>query len=119
MLKQKMKRLIHKSDPRQKLTLVVFLDSSKELREVSNIKDLHARSRALEQAVWKLKQPLIKAVKRYSDLGLHVVNELEGSPSMVVSGPAHGWQVLMEENQSLATDPRLNIVSNEAIWHTN
>ncbi|QFY62812.1 hypothetical protein FZ934_20885 (plasmid) [Rhizobium grahamii] len=117
MLDKEMKRLIDQSDPFRNLVVVVMLDATRDIYEVAKISDRAARSRALEQAVWKLKRPVLEMIKRYRHVGLIVVNELDNSPSLVVAGPARAWQVLMEENADLANDPRVELVPNQANWH--
>ncbi|MCY1327606.1 hypothetical protein D9M69_131430 [compost metagenome] len=117
MLSQKMKRLILQSDPARHLVIVVLLDSSKETGKLSKIADPLARNRALDQAIWKLKQPVIDAIEHYSDIGLRVVNDIEGSATLVAAGPARAWKRLMDERSSLVSDPRLELVANEPVWH--
>lgn len=108
-----MKRIIARSDPHQTLVVVVMLDVVNEMQEVSKISNRTARSRALEQAVWRLKKPVVDAIKGYD---LRVINDLDSMPSLVVSGPAKAWKRLMSENISFVTDPRVELLPNEASW---
>lgn len=118
MLSKDVKRLIETTDPSRNLVFVVFFDAEKEMNQIATISDGATRSRAMEQAIWKMKQPLMEAVRRSSHQGLQVLNDFEGSPTVVLSGPAHAWETLFLENKSFANDPRLSLMENSPSWRT-
>jgi len=117
-MNQKVKHLINRSDPYKDLVLVIFVDASKEMTGISKIGDTAARSRALDQIYWKAKRPVMDGVSRYQKDGLRVVNEMEGNPSLVVAGPVRAWQLLTNEQRSIVTDPKLELVPNELYWRS-
>jgi hypothetical protein len=116
MIAEELRRRIRSVDPHKKIVLLILLDVTSDLLRLSKIVDISARKRAIEQFTWDRKRPIINLIARYGSFGLSVVNEMDGSPSLVASGPARGWENLLAENQAFVADPEVKLASNEANW---
>lgn len=116
MLTAQAKEAVEQAAPRRKVAFVVFVDVGDEYVRAARIRDLKRRLSTLERIYRQAKQPLLDAVTDYSSDGMKVVNNLEGTPQLVVSAPAKTWKRVIEERTSLMSGPGLEFRPNVADW---
>ena len=116
MLSNEAKRQVEQSSPTKKLSFVVSVYADDVLAEVRSMQDVQQRSSALMRLYKAAKEPFLSAVDRYQSL--KIVDSLDGTPNLLLAGPAGTWKRLLKEQASVSTDPRFEILPNTPDWAT-
>jgi hypothetical protein len=64
-----------------------------------------------------MKQPFVASLAKYEDDGIRIIDELDGTPQLIVAAPAKIWRRMIREDIAMLSDPRLELCLNEADWH--
>ena len=110
MLSATAKQAVNAAESDQRLSFLVFVHAGDELRSIAKIPDVKERRQKIGAMYSRLKKPVFMGVKRYAPDGLRIVDELIGSPNMILSGPAHVWMRMIEDDTALIRDPKLEII---------
>lgn len=114
MLTAQARREVEHATATHKLSLIASVHADAKLESAAKIRDLVERGREID-AVYRLaKQPFLEALSAYA--GLHIVDTLEGTPSVIVSGPAGTWRRFLEERATVISDPSIEIQTNAVEW---
>ena len=116
MLSAQAREVVEQAQATRRVSFVVFVRVSIEASNISRIYDSHKRAKKLDSIYRKIKKPFLDTLSEYEDVGLHVIDGLEGTPNIIVSGPARAWRKLFDEHQDIVQSPAFEVLPNEQDW---
>lgn len=117
MLSPQVKQVVESSEPADDLSFLISVRLMDEITTISSWPDASERRSMLFALYHKVKGPLLDTVYRHKTDGMRVLNELEGSPQMIVSGPARTWQRLIDREEPALNDPKVVFAVNSPSFH--
>lgn len=117
MLSPQVKQVVESSEPADDISFLISVRLMDEIREIASWPDASERRKMLFALYHQVKGPLLDTVSRHETDGMRVLNELEGSPQMIVSGPARTWQRLFDGEEPALNDPKVFFAVNSASFH--
>ena len=114
MLSPQVKQAIENSVPTEDISLLVAVQLKDDLVRLAQIPDVAVRKRMLNDLYQKAKAPLVQTIAKYEKGGMRIVNDLNGSAQLIVSGPAELWARMMHEPSLNASN--IAFYANERSW---
>lgn len=115
MMSAQLKASVRRSDPTKDLSFLVSVRVADErvekAREAATPRERRSRLFGLYQEV---KQPIIDTLTDYRSVGLRIINELNGTPQLIVAAPAGVWEKLITDESTLLGNPDVEMRPNEA-----
>ncbi|EKF58050.1 MAG: hypothetical protein ACK4HG_08920 [Agrobacterium albertimagni] len=115
MMSAQMKASVRRLDPTQDVSILVSVKVADEkvekAREAATARERRSLLFGLYQEV---KQPIIDTLTDYSSDGLRIINELNGTPQLIVAAPAGVWEKLIADDSTLLGNPDVDMRPNEA-----
>ncbi|WP_404373710.1 hypothetical protein AB5I39_08560 [Sphingomonas sp. MMS24-J45] len=111
MLTDRANEVVNQATPSKRVSLILTvhpIGSALNLAE-----DRKKRVATLSKFYSRKKQPILKHFGTYESSGLRVVNNLVGTPNLIVSAPARVWKRLMREQPKVFSDPAVEVTANE------
>ncbi|TFI59731.1 hypothetical protein E2493_02480 [Sphingomonas parva] len=105
--------MVDRATPARKVSLVVYVDAGNRLNEAAKISDAKVRAQRVDTIYRQAKRPVVEKLSGYLSAGLRIVTDLEGTPGMVVVGPAKTWRKVIQEQPDLMENPRWRMVPND------
>jgi hypothetical protein len=118
MLTLQAKQAAQRARGARKVTFVVCVHTGSEIEKVKYIQDRAARTQEMKSIYQNAKRSILEIVSRHKTEGLKVVNYLEGTPNLIVSGPASSWQKLFADDASGLQSPDFDLIPNTLDWST-
>ncbi|HWD29486.1 MAG TPA: hypothetical protein VG387_20105, partial [Rhizomicrobium sp.] len=84
--------------------------------DVRSISDVYQRSQRLDSIYQSAKKPYLATISEYQSGGLRVIDVLNGTPQLIVRGPARTWRKLLREKKGLSSDPNVEVLANTPDW---
>lgn len=116
MLDARVRKIVSSSAPDASIAFLVAVSADKERSELREITNPQARKAAIRELTLRAKVPVVAALKGYADLGLRVVNPLNGSFQLIVQGPAKAWKQAIGEHADLFDGKSVDLVPNETTF---
>lgn len=116
MLSPQVKQVVERSMPTEDVAFLVSVRLRDELLRIAGIPDVTVRASMLDALYQKAKEPLVEAISKYEDDGMRIINDLDGSAQLIVSGPAGLWLKVMHEPSLSA--PNVVFSPNAPSWST-
>lgn len=114
MMSAQTKASVRQSDPTEDLSFLVSVHVAEEMvqkaREGATPRERRSRLFGLYQ---EIKQPIIDTLTDYSSDGLRIVDDLTGTPQLIVTAPAGVWDKLITEDSTLVGNPDVAMYPNE------
>lgn len=117
MLSPQVKQVVESSEPADDIAFLVSLRLKEEMSSIAKCPDVSMRRGMLLDLYHKVKGPLLDTMSRHKTDGMRVVNELEGSPQLILSGPARTWRRLFSGEEPALNDPKVVFAVNSPSWH--
>ncbi len=115
MMSAQMKASVRQLDPTEDLSFLVSVrvaaEKVEKARDAATARERRSRLFGLYQ---ELKQPIIDTLTDYRSDGLRIINELNGTPQLIVAAPAGVWDKLMTDGSTLLGNPDIEMRPNEA-----
>jgi hypothetical protein len=112
MLTDRANEVVNQATPSKRVSLILTV--APHASKTANVEDRNARVATLSKFYSRKKQPILKQFVVYESSGLRVVNNLVGTPNLIVSAPARVWKRLMREKPKVFSDPTVQVTANEA-----
>jgi len=113
MLSPRAKEVVTQATPSKRVSLILTVRPDAELADVSEIEDRKDRLSMLLKLYSRKKQPLLDHFSPYERAGLRVVDQLVGTPNLIVSAPARVWRRAIRERPKFFADPFVEVKANE------
>jgi hypothetical protein len=114
MLSEGAKEVVEATKAGRKVSLVVFVHADVDHQALKGIKDARIRSEKLDNVYRTAKQPILDTFSNYADL--RIVDKLEGTPQLLVSGPAQVWRRFLKERPGFVNNPGVEVLPNDLRW---
>lgn len=118
MLTREAKAAVQQARPQDGVSLVVFFHPYIDMSSLKGVKDVDQRLKQLDMIYRHAKQPIVDEVAAYAAGGLRVIDSSEGSPQLLLFGPAKTWRRLLKNRASLFSDPSIEVVANTMVGTT-
>ncbi len=117
MLSPEVRQVVEESKPTEDVAFLVSIESDETLARAAGISDRGVRNNFLDDAFYEMKQPFVTSLAKYEDDGMRIIDELDGTPQLIVAAPAGIWRRMIHDDIDMLSDPRLELFVNEADWH--
>lgn len=113
------KQVVQSSEPTEDVSLLVSIRLKDDLSQIAKISDRGLRADMLQDLYTRVKRPIVETISKYERYGIRVVNELSGSPQLIISGPARGWLHIIDEEEPSLNNPNVVFQANQKSWGTS
>ena len=115
MLSAQVREAVATARPAKKLAMLVYTVPASLPPTTADGKS-GARKETPAALYRRIKRPLIKTFSEYESSGITVINGLEGTPGMIVSGPVKAWRQFLDDQPKLVSKPNLEFRMNGPSW---
>jgi hypothetical protein len=111
MLNPKVTEFVERATPGKRVSLILTIDPG-DLSTIAEITDRRERTNWLYRVYQTKKRPIVQEFTAYEKSGLRI-NQLAGTPNLIVSAPARLWKRVFRETPLVFSDPKIDVTTNE------
>jgi hypothetical protein len=115
MLNARARNIVTSSEPDTNLAFLVEVTAGSGLSDARAISNASERRAAIREFYIRMKAPVFTVLNAYSEDGIRVLNNLEGTLQIIAAGPAEAWEKAIHEHQDLFEGPGISLIPNDAI----
>lgn len=113
MISSETTEVLRQSGSNKQIAMIVTVDAGPEMKHVATLPDRRERGLRLRSLYARKKKPVLLAIEDYQAEGLRVIDELNGTPNMILSAPARVWKRMFREQGKLVQDKNIQIEADQ------
>jgi hypothetical protein len=113
MLTKRALEVIRHANPKDDVAFIVSVSDRPSASDVERLRDRSARRKFVDDHYRRVKAPVLEVLRALEPSGVRLVDTLEGTPDVVIAGPASVWRHVLSEAQSVFSNPAVIISTNE------